>query len=97
MPLVSDSATCSPVSRQTLARRNRVSPSTHSLLCRSNVRGVEAMVKLATGRAGRGETQPGPLVRLPITVMPVSPVMVPFLCPGFVPACVVFSSGLLRG
>lgn len=59
MPLVSDSATCSPVSRQTLARRNRVSRPSTRWSAHRRTGGVEAMVKLATGRAGRGETQPG--------------------------------------
>jgi hypothetical protein len=35
-------------SRHTLARRKRVSPSFHSLACRSKARGVEATVRLAT-------------------------------------------------
>ena len=49
MPFVSDPATCSAKSRHTLARRKRASPSFHSPDARSNVRGVEAIVKFATG------------------------------------------------
>ena len=47
-PLVSEPATCSANSRHTLARRNRASPSFQSFAARSKVRGVDAMVKLAT-------------------------------------------------
>ena len=47
-PFVSDPATCSAKSRHTLARRNSASPSFHSLLARSKLRGVEAIVKFAT-------------------------------------------------
>ncbi len=41
-------ATCSANSRQQLAWRNSASPSFHSFACRSNVFGVDAIVKFAT-------------------------------------------------
>jgi hypothetical protein len=49
-PFVSEPATCSANSRHTDARRNSASPSFHSLVARSRVRGVDAIVKFATGR-----------------------------------------------
>ena len=48
MPFCSDSATFSAACRQTAQLRNIASPSRHSLVCRSNVRGVDATVKFAT-------------------------------------------------
>ena len=48
LPFVSEPDTCSANSPQTLERRNSASPSFHSFACRSNVRGVEAIVKFAT-------------------------------------------------
>ena len=48
VPRLSDSATFSAASRQIEQRMNSVSPSFHSLLCRSKARGVEATVKFAT-------------------------------------------------
>src|SRR3712207_8700157 len=47
------SATFSAACRHTLQRRNSASPSFHSWVWRSRVRGVDAMVKLAT--AARSE------------------------------------------
>ena len=76
LPKVVFSATFSAASRHTAARRNRVSPSFHSLLFRSNVRGVLAMVKLATGEPDGVNLSSTSAVRLPITVMMVSFAMV---------------------
>src|SRR5690606_10203628 len=72
IPLVSDSATFSAASRQIEQRMNSVSPSFHSLLWRSKVRGVEAMVKFATAAPDGVNRSSGSPVRLPITVMAVS-------------------------
>src|SRR5207342_3708810 len=47
MPFWRDSATFSAACRQTEQERNSASPSFHSLVWRSNVRGVEAIRKLA--------------------------------------------------
>src|SRR6188474_1336699 len=71
VPLVSDSAT----SRQIEQRRNSVSPSFHSLLWRSNVRGVDATVKFATAAPEGVKRSSGSAVRLPTNVMVVSPAM----------------------
>ena len=76
MPLVSDSATFSAASRQTEQRRNSASPSFHSLVWRSNVRGVDATVKFATAAPFGVKRSSGSAVRLPTTVMTVSPAMV---------------------
>src|SRR4051794_29340441 len=75
VPLVSDSAAFPAASRQIEQRRNSVSPSFHSLLWRSNVRGVEATVKLATAAPDGVNRSSGSPVRFPITVMVVSPLM----------------------
>src|SRR3954454_13697469 len=75
VPLVSDSATDSAASRQIEQRRNSVSPSFHSLLWRSNVRGVDATVKFATAAPDGVKRSSGSPVRFPITVMTVSPAM----------------------
>src|SRR5690554_5216776 len=75
LPLARDSATFSAASRHTEQRRNSVSPSIHSLDCRSNVRGVEATVKLATAAPEGVNRSSGSAVRLPTTVMTVSPAM----------------------
>src|ERR1044072_2216743 len=56
-----------------LHRRKSASPSFHSPLWRSNVRGVEATVKLATAAPDCVNRSSGSAVRLPITVMTVSP------------------------
>lgn len=48
VPLVRDSATFSAACRQTEQVRNRLSPSFHSLVCRSKVRGVDATRNFAT-------------------------------------------------
>src|SRR4051794_38377094 len=74
-PRVSDSATFSAACRHTLQRRNSASPSFHSCDCRSNVRGVEATVKFATAAPDGVKRSSGSAVRLPITVMTVSPAM----------------------
>ena len=75
VPLVSDSATDSAASRQIEQRRNRVSPSFHSLLWRSKVRGVDATVKFATAAPDGVKRSSGSAVRFPITVIWVSPAM----------------------
>ena len=54
---------------------NSVSPSFHSFDWRSNVRGVEATVKLATAAPDGVNRSSGSLVRLPMIVMMVSPAM----------------------
>ncbi len=51
---------------------NSVSPSFHSLLLRSNVRGVEATVKFATAAPEGVKRNSGSPVRLPMMVMVVS-------------------------
>jgi hypothetical protein len=76
MPRVSDSATFSAACRHTLQRRNNASPSRHSFACRSNTRGVLAMVKLATAAPDGVNRSSGSAVRLPTTLMMVSPAMV---------------------
>jgi hypothetical protein len=75
VPRWSDSATFSAASRQTEQRMKRVSPSFHSLLWRSNVRGVEATVKFATAAPEGVNRSSGSPVRLPTMVMVVSPAM----------------------
>ena len=79
MPRVSVSATFSAAWRQMLQRRNSASPSFHSLVWRSKVRGVEATVKLATAAPDGVNRSSGSAVRLPMTVMMVSPAMAPQL------------------
>src|SRR3982751_6860166 len=79
VPRCSDSATFSAAWRHTLQRRNSVSLSFHSLDCRSNVRGVEATVKLATAAPPGVKRSSGSSVTLPTTVMTVSPAMVALL------------------
>src|SRR5690606_30766261 len=74
-PRVSVSATFSAAWRQMLQRRNSASPSFHSPLCRSNWRGVEATVKFATAAPDGVNRSSGSAVRLPTTVMMVSPAM----------------------
>ncbi len=75
LPLTSDSATFSAAWRHTEQLRNSASPSFHSLVCLSNVRGVEATVKFATAAPEGVNRSSGSLVRLPITVIGVSPAM----------------------
>ena len=82
VPRCSDSATFSAASRHTEQRMNSVSPSFHSLLCRSNVRGVEATVKFATAAPDGVKRSSGSPVRLPMMVMTVSPAMKQFPCVG---------------
>ena len=65
----------SAASRQIEQRMKRVSPSFHSLDCRSNVRGVEATVKFATAAPEGVNRSSGSAVRLPTMVMVVSPAM----------------------
>jgi hypothetical protein len=74
-PRVSDSATFSAGWRQMLQRRNSASPSFHSPEARSKVRGVDATVKFATAAPEAVKRSSGSAVRLPITVMMVSPAM----------------------
>src|SRR5690606_24615664 len=61
--------------RQTLQVRNSDSPSFHSPVCRSNVRGVDATRKLATAAPEGVKRSSGPATRLPTTVIMVSPAM----------------------
>src|SRR6187200_200958 len=75
MPRWSDSATFSAACRQMEQRRNIASPSTHSLVFLSKLRGVEATEKLATAAPEGVKRSSGSSVRLPTTVMMVSPAM----------------------
>jgi hypothetical protein len=75
MPRWSDSATFSAACRQTAHVRKSVSPSFHSLACRSKVRGVEAMRKFATAAPDGVKRRSGSSTRLPTIVMVVSPAM----------------------
>ena len=75
VPRCSDSAMFSAASRQMEQRMKRVSPSFHSLDCRSNVRGVDATVKFATAAPEGVNRSSGSAVRLPTMVMVVSPAM----------------------
>src|SRR6476661_2060169 len=70
VPRPRDSATFSAASRQTEQRMNRVSPSFHSLLWRSNARGVDATVKFATAAPDGVNRSSGSPVMLPMTVSP---------------------------
>src|SRR6185369_12018888 len=72
-PRVRLSATFSAASRQMLQRRNSASPSFHSPLWRSKMRGVDATVKLATAAPDGVKRSSGSAVRFPTTVMVVSP------------------------
>src|SRR3954447_16619880 len=76
MPRCNDSATFSAACRQIEQRRNSASPSFHSLVLRSNWRGVDAIVKDATAAPDGVKRSSGSAVRLPTTVMTVSPAMV---------------------
>jgi hypothetical protein len=77
MPRCSDSATFSAACRQTEQDRNSVSPSFHSLACRSKVRGVDAIRKLATAAPEGVKRSSGSSTRLPMIVMTVSPAIRP--------------------
>jgi hypothetical protein len=77
MPRVRDSATFSAAWRHTLQRMNSASPSFHSPDWRSKVRGVAATVKLATAAPDGVKRSSGSAVRLPTTVMTVSPAIAP--------------------
>jgi hypothetical protein len=73
VPLCRDSATFSAASRQTAQRRKSASPSFHSFVFLSKVRGVEATVKFATAAPLGVKRSSGSAVRLPTTVITVSP------------------------
>ena len=73
VPLVSDSATFSAYCRQTLQRMKTVSPSFHSLVVLSSIRLVDATVKLATACPDGVKRSSGSPVRLPTTVIGMSP------------------------
>src|ERR1700712_908297 len=73
MPRVSDSATFSAAWRQIEQRRNSASPSFHSFVVRSIVRGGDATVNDATAAPDGVKRSSGSAVRLPTTVMTVSP------------------------
>src|ERR1700712_3231143 len=75
-PRVRDSATFSAGCRHSEQRRNRGSPSFHSPLFLSNERGVLATVKFPTAAPLVVNLSSGSAVRLPMTVMIVSPAMV---------------------
>src|SRR6187431_2471247 len=75
MPRCKDSATFSAAWRQTEQERNSASPSFHSLVWRSKVRGVEAIRKLATAAPEGVKRSSGSSTRLPTTVIVVSPAM----------------------
>src|SRR6476469_2461689 len=75
-PRVRVSATFSAGCRQSEQRRNRASPSFHSPVFLSNERGVLATVKFATAAPVVVNLISGSAVRLPMTVMVVSPAMV---------------------
>jgi hypothetical protein len=75
-PFSRDSATFSAASRQIEQCMNSASPSTHSFRCLSNVRGVDAMVKLATATPDWVKRSSGSAVRLPMMVRGVSLAMV---------------------
>ncbi len=75
MPLVRDSATFSAACRHTEQDKNSASPSFHSLVWRSKVRGVEAIRKLATAAPDGVKRSSGSSTRLPTTVIWVSPAM----------------------
>ena len=75
MPRCKDSATFSAACRHTEQVRNSASPSFHSLVCRSKVRGVDAIRKFATAAPEGVKRSSGSSTRLPTTVMTVSPAM----------------------
>src|SRR5215204_1187068 len=75
IPFCSDSATFSAACRHTAQFRNIASPSRHSLVWRSNVRGVDATVKFATAAPEGVKRSSGSAVRLPTNVIVVSPAM----------------------
>ena len=82
MPRCSDSATFSAAWRQIEQRRNSASPSFHSFVFLSNVRGVDAMVNDATAAPDGVKRSSGSAVRLPTTVMTVSPAMAAYRTSG---------------
>ncbi|ALE79714.1 hypothetical protein WY02_16180 [Pseudonocardia sp. AL041005-10] len=86
-PRVRDSATFSAAWRQMLQRRKSASPSFHSPDWRSKVRGVDATVKLATAAPDGVNRSSGSAVRLPTTVMTVSPAMTAPISRRRAPAC----------
>src|SRR4051794_37601226 len=71
-----DSATCSAAWRHTVQARKSGSPSFHSLVALSMNRGVEATRNLATAAPDGVKRSSGSSVRLPMTVIVVSPAMV---------------------
>ncbi|MGX1251588.1 hypothetical protein RKD48_004099 [Streptomyces ambofaciens] len=75
MPRWSDSATFSAAWRQTEQVRKRLSPSFHSFVWRSKVRGVDATRNFATAAPDGVKRSSGSSTRLPTTVMTVSPAM----------------------
>src|SRR6202046_3476285 len=73
IPRCSDSATFSAACRQTLQDRKRLSPSFHSLVALSRMRGVDAILKVATGWPDAVNRSSGSATRLPTSVIGVSP------------------------
>src|SRR3990170_1002636 len=94
MPFRSDSATFSAAWRQTEQDRNSASPSFHSLVCLSKVRGVDAIRKLATAAPEGVKRSSGSSTRLPMTVMTVSPAMGEPLGGVAAAGCLAASQGL---
>src|ERR1700722_17824484 len=73
IPRCSDSATFSAACRHTLQVRKRLSPSFHSLVALSRIRGVEATRKVATGWPAGVDRSSGAAPRLPTHVIGVPP------------------------
>src|SRR5690606_17070635 len=73
MPFWSDSATFSAASRQMEQRRKSASPSFHSCVWRSKMRGVDAIVNDATATPDAVKRNSGSATRFPTTQMTVSP------------------------
>src|SRR4051794_23920515 len=95
VPRWRDSATFSAAWRQTEQRRKSASPSFHSLVFLSKVRGVDATVKFATAAPLGVKRSSGSAVRFPTTVMMVSPAM---LTPSLISAqCCVSTCGVVGG
>src|SRR5664279_4758766 len=75
LPLLRVSARFSAGCRHSVQRRNMASPSFHSPLARSKIRGVDATVKSATATPDWVKRSSGSAVRFPTRVMAVSPDM----------------------
>src|SRR3954468_21314469 len=73
VPLLSDSAMCSAMSRNAVQFMNSGSPSFHSPDARSRVRGVDAIVNFTIAVPFGRNRSSGSATRLPIMVTVVSP------------------------